>query len=342
MKAVRLLKPGRRLEAREIPVPRPGARDVLVRVKAAGICHSDAHYRAGRSRVFPLPLTLGHEVAGVIEQAGAEVTRFKPGDRVCLHYLATCGECHYCHAGTEQFCAAGAMIGKYRDGGFAEFICVPALSAFPLPEEIPFEQGAVMMCSSATSLHALNKGRLKPGESVAVFGVGGLGASAVQLARAFGAREIFAVDIRPGKLELARRLGAVAIDAASADPVNEIKRQTGGRGVDVALELIGLPLTMGQAVKSLAIQGRALLVGITDQTFELAPYADVLNKEAEIIGVSDHLARELPLLIEWARQGRLNLSRVVTQTIPLDAKAINKVLDRLEKFGEDIRVVIKP
>jgi propanol-preferring alcohol dehydrogenase len=342
MTAVRLLKPGRRLEAREIPVPRPGARDVLVRVKAAGICHSDAHYRAGRSRVFPLPLTLGHEVAGVIEQAGAEVTRFKPGDRVCLHYLATCGECHYCHAGTEQFCAAGAMIGKYRDGGFAEFICVPARSAFPLPEEIPFEQGAVMMCSSATSLHALNKGRLQPGESVAVFGVGGLGASAVQLARAFGAREIYAVDIRPGKLELARRLGAVAIDAASADPVNEIKRLTGGRGVDVALELIGLPLTMGQAVKSLAIQGRALLVGITDQTFELAPYADVLNKEAEIIGVSDHLARELPLLIEWARQGRLNLSQVVTQTIPLDAKAINKVLDRLEKFGEDIRVVIKP
>jgi propanol-preferring alcohol dehydrogenase len=311
-------------------------------VKAAGICHSDAHYRAGRSRVFPLPLTLGHEVAGVIEQAGAEVTRFKPGDRVCLHYLATCGECHYCHAGTEQFCAAGAMIGKYRDGGFAEFICVPARSAFPLPEEIPFEQGAVMMCSSATSLHALNKGRLKPGESVAVFGVGGLGASAVQLARAFGAREIFAVDIRPGKLELARRLGAVAIDAANTDPVNEIKRLTGGRGVDVALELIGLPLTMGQAVKSLAIQGRALLVGITDQAFEITPYADVLNKEAEIIGVSDHLARELPLLIEWVRQGKLNLSQVVTQTIPLDAKAINKVLDRLEKFGEDIRVVIKP
>lgn len=342
MKAVRLLRPGQRLEAREIPVPRPGARDLLVRVKAAGICHSDTHYRAGRSRVFPLPLTLGHEVAGVVEQAGTEVTRFKPGDRVCLHYLATCGECHYCHAGTEQFCAAGAMIGKYRDGGFAEFICVPARSAFPLPEEIPFEQGAVMMCSSATSLHALHKGRLKPGESVAVFGVGGLGASAVQLARAFGAREIYAVDIRPGKLELARRLGAVAIDAANTDPVNEIKRQTGGRGVDVALELIGLPLTMGQAVKSLAIQGRALLVGITDQTFELAPYADVLNKEAQIIGVSDHLARELPLLIEWARQGKLNLSQVVTQTVPLDARAINKVLDRLEKFGEDIRVVIKP
>jgi propanol-preferring alcohol dehydrogenase len=234
------------------------------------------------------------------------------------------------------------MIGKYRDGGFADFICVPARSAFPLPEEISFEQGAVMMCSSATSLHALNKGRLQPGESVAVFGVGGLGASAVQLARAFGAREIYAVDIRPGKLELARHLGAVAIDASKTDPVNEIKRLTGGRGVDVALELIGLPLTMGQAVKSLAIQGRALLVGITDQAFEIAPYADVLNKEAEIIGVSDHLARELPLLIEWVRQGKLNLSQVVTQTIPLDAKAINKVLDRLEKFGEDIRVVIKP
>src|SRR5260370_42547595 len=122
MKAVRLLKPGRRLEAREIPVPRPGARDVLVRVKAAGICHSDAHYRAGRSRVFPLPLTLGHEVAVVIGLAGAEVTRFKPGDRVCLHYLATCGACHYCHAETEQFCAAGGMIRQYRRGESPAFL----------------------------------------------------------------------------------------------------------------------------------------------------------------------------------------------------------------------------
>lgn len=342
MKAVRLVQPRRRLELQEIPVPKIGARDVLVRVKAAGICHSDAHYRAGKSPVHPLPMTLGHEAAGIIEQAGPEVTRLKAGDRVCLHYLATCGDCEYCNEGNEQFCATGEMIGKHRDGGYAEFIRVPARSAFLLPAEIPFEQGAIMMCSSATSLHALNKARLEPGESVAVFGIGGLGVSAVQLARASGAAEIFGVDIKPAKLEMAKRFGAIPINAANSDPVEEILRLTNGRGVDVALELIGLPLTMKQAVKSLGIKGRAALAGITEKNFEIAPYMDLLNKEAEIIGVSDHLAQELPLLIEWARAGKLNLSGVITQTIPLEAGAINDTLDRLEQFGDAMRIVIKP
>ena len=342
MKAIRLVEPGRPLELQEVRVPAVGARDVLVRVKAAGVCHSDAHYRAGKSVVRPLPLTLGHEVAGVVERAGAEVSHFKAGDRVCLHYLASCGECVYCQRGNEQFCVSGAMMGKYRDGGYAEFIVMPARSVFRLPEEIPFEQGAIMMCSSATSLHALNKARLRAGETVAVFGVGGLGLSAIQLAKVLGAREVFAVDIRAGKLALAERFGAVPVNAAQCEPVKEIGRLTGGRGVDVALELIGLPLTMRQAVQSLAIQGRAALAGITDKTFEVAPYFEVLNKEAEIIGVSDHLAQELPQLIDWARRGALDLSQVITRTLPLDAKAVNDALDRLEKFGEEGRMVITP
>jgi propanol-preferring alcohol dehydrogenase len=316
--------------------------DVLVRVKAAGICHSDAHYRSGRSRVHPLPLTLGHEVAGVVERVGADVANIKVGDRVCLHYLVTCGHCTYCEQGSEQFCKTGEMIGKHRDGGYAEFILVPARSVFRLPDEIPFEQGAIMMCSSATSLHALNKARLKLGESVAIFGIGGLGVSAFQLAKALGAAQIFAVDIKPAKLDWAERLGAIPINAAQTEPLGEIIRLTGGRGVDVALELIGLPLTMNQAVRSLAIKGRAALAGITGQTFEIAPYADVLNKEAEIIGVSDHLAAELPLLIELAQQGKLNLSEAITRTVPLDADAINDTLDRLEQFGDEVRVVIQP
>ena len=334
MKAVRLIKPGQGLELQEISVPVLGARDVLVRVKAAGICHSDAHYRAGKSQVHPLPLTLGHEVAGVVERVGAEVKKLKTGDRVCVHYMATCGDCVYCNEGSEQFCTAGEMIGKYRDGGYAEFICVPARSVFILPEEIPFEQGAIMMCSSATSLHALKKARIAAGEVVAVFGVGGLGISAVQLARAFGAKEVFAVDIKASKLEFAKQFGATPVDASKTDAVAELKRLSGGRGVDVALELIGLPLTIQQAVKCLAIRGRAALVGITEKNFEVAPYADVLNKEAEIIGVSDHLASELPLLVEWVRSGKLDLSKVVTRTVPLDADVINEVLDGLGKFGE--------
>jgi 2-desacetyl-2-hydroxyethyl bacteriochlorophyllide A dehydrogenase len=340
MKAIRLIEPRRPLQLQHIPLPLIGPNDVLVRVKAAGICHSDAHYRAGKSRVHPLPLTLGHEVAGIIEDAGPAVTDLRRGDRVCLHYLATCGHCGYCERGTEQFCPSGQMIGKYRDGGYAEFIVMPAQSVFRLPEEIAFEHGAILMCSSATSLHALNKARLRSGESVAIFGAGGLGVSAIQLARALGADNVFAVDINPAKLELAESLGAIPIDAAQNDPVREILQRTGGRGADVALELVGLPRTMRQAVQCLAIQGRAGLVGITDATFELAPYHEVLNKEAEIIGVSDHLAQELPALIEFARIGKLDLRKAVSRTVPLDADAVNGVLDELERFGNIIRAVV--
>ena len=342
MKAVRLIEPGRPLEVQDVAAPRVGTKDVLVRVKAAGICHSDVHYRAGISPARPLPLTLGHEVAGVIEQVGAWVTNVKVGDRVCVHYMVTCGDCAYCSLGSEQFCISGSMIGKYRDGGYAETICVPARNAFRLPDEIPFEQGAIMMCSSATSFHALRKGRLKPGESVAVFGVGGLGMSALQLARTCGALDIYAVDIDAGKLAIAERMEAIPINAARTDPVAEIKRLTGGKGVDVALELIGLPLTMGQAFRSLAVFGRAVIAGITDRTFEIAPYNDLLNKEAELIGASDHLAHELPLLIEMARRGVLDLSGVITDRVPLDADAINAAMDRIERFGGDVRVVIVP
>ena len=342
MKAVRLVQPGRPLELHDVPIPTSGPHDVLVRVRAAGICHSDAHYRAGISSVEPLPLTLGHEVAGEVEQVGGEVKTVKPGDRVCLHYLDTCGSCNWCRMGNEQFCRAAQMIGKHRAGGYAEYILMPARSVLALPDEIPFPQGAILMCSSATALHALRQARLQPGESVAVFGAGGLGSSAIQLAKALGAGAVFAVDINPCKLEFAVALGATPINAAVNDPIALLETLTQGRGVDVALELVGLPLTMQQAVRSLAIKGRAALVGITRESFPVAPYSEVINKEAEIVGVSDHLAAELPGLIAFARERKLNLARAVTACIPLEATAINHALDQLEKFGDEVRTVIQP
>lgn len=342
MKAVRLVKPGQPLERQDVAVPTSGPRDVLVRVRAAGICHSDAHYRAGVSVAEPLPLTLGHEVAGLVEKVGREVATVQPGDRVCLHYLATCGDCDWCRAGNEQFCRAAQMIGKHRDGGFAEFILMPARSVFRLPDEIPFAAGAILMCSSATSFHALRQARMQPGDNVAVFGAGGLGASAIQLARALGASTVLAVDINPRKLELAARLGAVGIDARGPNPADVIREVTGGHGVNVALELVGLPQTMQQAVQSLAIKGRAALVGITQKSFPVSPYFELINREAEIIGVSDHLASELPELLALARTGELDLTNVVTRSVPLEAPAINEVLDGLEQFGDEVRVVVVP
>lgn len=341
MKAVRLVDI-RDLQMQEIPVPEIGPREVLVRVRAAGICHSDVHYRAGTSPVSPLPRTLGHEVAGEVEQVGEQVTTLNVGDRVCVHYVLSCGECAYCIAGHEQFCVQYAMVGRHADGGYAEYISVPARNAVPLPAEIIFEHGAVLMCSSATSFHALRKARLQPGETVAVYGAGGLGMSAIQLAFAFGALEVYAVDINPEKLRLAETYGAVGVNAASSDAAQEIRRLTGGKGVDVALELIGLPVTMKQAVQSLAPVGRAVVAGISEKPLEIDTYRELLGREAEIIGTSDHLLRELPLLLELARRGKLDLSQVVTRTVPLSADAINGVMDNLEQFRSDVRTVIVP
>jgi len=340
MKAIRLIKIGQPLQSQEIPIPMVGDTDVLVRIKAAGICHSDVHYRNGTSSVGPLPQTLGHEIAGVIEGTGTAVTDFKPGDRVCVHYLVTCGQCYWCSRGHEQFCTSGAMVGKHRDGGYAEYISVPARSAVLLPNEIPFEHAAVMMCSSSTSFHALRKARLQAGEVVAVFGAGGLGMSAIQLARGMGALDVYAVDLNAEKLKLAEHYGAIAINASRGDPVAEIQRLTGGRGVDVSLELIGLPQTMRQAVQCLGALGRAALAGITQTPFEVHAYSELIGKEAEIIGVSDHLMQDFPLLLQYARRKVLDLSRVVVRTVPLDAAAVNSTLDALERFGGEVRTVI--
>src|SRR5215831_11160107 len=305
MKAVRLVEIGKPLEDAEIRVPDIASNDVLIRVAAAGICHSDAHYRAGISKIDNLPLTLGHEIAGRVSEVGSDVADLSVGDRVCVHYLVHCRTCEFCMHGLEQFCRSGQMIGKHRDGGYAEFIKVPGANAFLLPDEIPFEVGAIMMCSSATALHALNKARFKAGESIAIFGFGGLGFSALQLARAFDCGDVYAVEINPAKLALAASMGAVAIDARSADPVEQINEATAGRGVDVALELIGSAKTMRQAVLSLAALGRAALVGLTAEPMSIHPYTELINKEVEIIGVSDHLANELSTLIELARSGKL-------------------------------------
>lgn len=342
MKAVRFIGIDQPLQMQDIPVPEISARDVLVKVKAAGICHSDAHYRKGISPVKPVPLTMGHEVAGIIEKVGANVTNLKPGDRVCLHYNLSCGDCYHCTTGNDQFCEKVLMIGHYTNGGYAEYIAVPARNAIPLPDEIPFDQGATLMCASATAFHALRKSRLKGGETVAVFGAGGLGQSAIQLAKALGAIEVFAVDINENKLSLAAQYDAIPINAKEADPVAEIKRLTNGKGVDVAIEMIGLSKTMKQALQIAGVLGRVVVVGVSNQPLEIQTYTELLGNEVELIGSNDHHLQELPILLDLARRGVLDTSQVVTQTIALDADAINKALDELERFGGGIRTVIVP
>ncbi len=342
MRAVRLVQIGKPLEEADIPIPGIGSSDVLIRVAAAGICHSDAHYRAGISKIGNLPVTLGHEVAGRVEHVGNNVTHMSAGDRVCVHYLIHCGSCEFCVRGLEQFCRSGQMIGKDRDGGYAEFIKAHSRNVFVLPDEIPFDVGAIMMCSSATALHALKKARFKAGESIAIFGFGGLGFSALQLARAFDCGDVYVVEINPVKLASAATMGAIAIDARAADPVEQIKEATAGAGVDVALELIGSAKTMRQAVLCLGALGRAALVGLTAESMSVFPYPELINKEAEIIGVSDHLATELPALIEFTRSGKLLFPPETLRVVDLDASQINAALDSLEDSIDHVRTVIVP
>lgn len=345
MRAVQLIAPGQPVELRTVPVPAIGANDVLVKVEAAGICHSDVHYRAGRSRVEPLPLTLGHEVAGEVVAVGEHVLQLVPGDRVCLHYLVICEQCAHCQAGREQFCVEGLMLGHFTAGGWAEYIAVPARNAVRLPELVSAEHGAVMMCSSSTSLHALRKGRLARGETVLVVGAGGLGLSAIQIARALGARQVIAVDRNAEKLALAASFGAVPISAADRsvhEIVDAVRAATDGQGVDVALELVGGAQTVQIALKSVAPLGRAVVVGLNNTDVPIDTYRDLIGREAELIGSNDHLLGELEELTVMASTGFLVLDDVVTGTVGLDADAINAVLDALERGTAPARTVIVP
>lgn len=340
MDAIQITALGRPVEQVRVPIPSVGSDDVLVRVGAAGICHSDEHYRSGSAPPGHLPITPGHEVAGTIERVGENVDARRMGERVALHYLITCGRCLACSRGDEQFCKEATMIGKYVDGGWAEYISIPARNAVPLPDAVDLPSGAVMMCSSATSYHALKKARVTSGERVAVFGLGGLGQSAVQLAFIMGAAQVFAVDINPERLARAASYGAVPVDAAKEDPVAQIKEATNGEGVDAALELIGLRLTIEQAAASLAPKGRAAIAGICQEPVSVDTYRTLVGREAELIGVSDHLLSELYQLVDL--YGRLRFDQIITDTIPLDASRVNAVLERLGAHGDGVRTVIEP
>jgi propanol-preferring alcohol dehydrogenase len=339
MNALHIVDYGMPLESKVIADPTPASDEVVVVIEAAGICRSDVHYRSGTRPVSHLPLVPGHEVAGTVDAVGADVTTHQPGDRVCLHYLVTCGHCTFCVEGAEQFCATGAMIGLDRQGGYAEAIAIPARNAHHVPDGVSTEAAAIMMCSTSTSLHALRRGGAGPGTSVAVFGAGGLGMSAIQLATTLQVDQIIAIDTNPTKLATAAEFGATPVDG-NGEQVAQAVREASGGGVDVALELVGSAPLMATAVASLRPGGRAVAVGITDAEFGLDPYRDLIKREASIVGAADHLSSEIDELLMWADAGRLDIDRLITKRVSLDPTEVNTALDRLEAFGDDVRTVI--
>jgi propanol-preferring alcohol dehydrogenase len=341
MRAVRLHRIGEELKMDCIPVPQIGPNEVLVDIKASGICGSDLHFRNGVSPVGKLPITLGHEIAGVIAEVGNRVEGIGEGDRVCVHYPITCGDCIFCNMGRENFCERYQMIGKHVDGGFAEYIKVPARNVVKLPKSIPFDQGAIIGCAVSTAFHALRRARINEGDVTVIYGIGGVGLHAVQLAsRIFGAGRLIAVDVSKEKLEMAKKLGAdEVIDVAEEDPVERIKEITDGKLADVVIELIGLKKTIEKAMDCLGKGGRMVIVGIGPEDIQVSPYKTIIGKEMEIIGSNDHLRQEVVQLIELVRSGKIDLSASVTHRSSLDE--VNRGMEILErKIGNPIRVVV--
>ena len=320
MKAARLHRIHKKLSLDRIPVPKISASDVLVDVRASGICHSDLNYRDGVAPVAKLPIILGHEIAGLVAEKGARVKGLQIGDRIIVHYVSSCGRCRYCRSDRENLCVKYEMIGKDIDGGFAEYSCVPATSTVPLPDRIPFEQGAIMGCAVSTAYHALNRGGLKRGENVGVIGVGGLGMHAIQLAKKiFHAGQVVAVDRFDWKLKHAKRFGATDIvNVENQDAKTAMEKLTDGVFADVVVDFVGHEKTIRQGIDLVAKGGRLVIVGIGAKLVTISPYESLIGKEMKIVGVDDHLKSELIQLIDLVRYRKLDLSHSVTHRVALD------------------------
>ena len=329
---------GAPLEIAEIDLPDPGPGQVRVRLAAAGVCHSDLSLTDGTMRV-PVPAVLGHEGAGTVLAVGEDVTHISPGDPVVLNWAPSCGTCHACTLGEVWLCAnalngaADVYAHRAADGSdlhpglnvaaFAEETVVSAACVLPLPDGIPLTDAALLGCAVLTGYGAVHhSAQVREGETVAVFGVGGVGLSTLQAARIAGATKIVAVDVSPEKEELARAAGATDYVVAAENTAREIRALTGKQGVDVAVECVGRAVTIRTAWESTRRGGRTTVVGIggkdqqvTFNALELFHWGRTLS--GCVYGNSDP-AKDLPVLAEHVRAGRLDLGVLVTERIGLE------------------------
>jgi len=341
MKAARLHGVGKGLSVDSIEIPKIGPKDILVDVRGAGICHSDIHYCHGVSPVSNFPITLGHEISGIVTEIGEKAEGVEKGERVLIHYVISCGDCVFCRTDREHYCRMYQMIGKTVDGGLAEYVAVPARNALKLPDNIPFEQAAILGCAVSTAYHSLKRGRVQEGDIVAICGIGGLGAHAVQLAsRVLGAKKVIAIDISEPKLKIATRMGASdVIDASSVNPADRIREITGGELADVVVDYVAQRKTIDNGINSIRMGGRVVLVGVSSDEIQVSPYRTIIGKEMELIGSDDHTNSELRTLIQLVESGKLDLSGSVTHKVRLDE--VNKGLQIVESgIGNPIRVVV--
>ncbi len=344
MLAARLIEAGKPLSIDEVAIPEIAADEVLVSVAACGLCGTDIHLAVdGDIPVAHTPITLGHEGAGEIAAVGRDVKAFKEGDRVALLPAANCGVCRFCRVGRESLCEASCVYGMARDGALAHYIAAPARSVLPLPDGIPFDIAAIVTDGVSTPFHALrNRGGLRPGESVAVVGCGGLGTHAIILARLMGASSIVAIDPDEAARSRAVKLGAdIAIDPLAGDPAKEMRSRIGRRGVDLSMEFVGHPETVATAIKLLDKAGRAVIVGVGMGKPVLPPLISFVGLEQAVIGSFGMDRRDIEDLLVLIAGGRLDLRSSISARYPL--VEVNEALGRLASKDKGVvRIVVEP
>lgn len=339
MRALVLKQFGGPLVLEDMPVPQPGADDAVVRVRACAVDQFDLTIRDGKFPGAHVPIILGHEIAGVVEKLGANVSHVEPGDRVVSTLYLTCGRCRYCLTGRETICADfRGYVGIHTPGAYAEYTVLPARNLVKLPDSVSFPNASVISNAIGTPYHALTKrARVQPGERVLITGAGGgVGVHAIQLARLMGAF-VMAVDLGADKLRIARDLGADETCDASTDFSSVAREWTNGEGVDVVLELVG-SATFDSSIRSLARAGRMVIVGAHSGTeLNISPQAVIAN-EWEILGSRNVTKRELAEVVALVAAGRVK--PIVTGTFPLErAQELHRRLRDREIIG---RVVLEP
>jgi L-iditol 2-dehydrogenase len=320
MKAL-LLSEYKKLNVVDMPTPEISDEDVLVRVKACGICGSDIHgYDGSTGRRIP-PLVMGHEAAGVIDRVGRGVEGFKAGDRVTFDSTVSCGTCQFCRTGHINLCdnrtVLGVSCGDYRrHGAFAEYVSVPARILYRLPDTLPFERAALIEAVSI-AVHAVSRRVPSPDEAVVVVGAGMIGVLVIQVLKTKGARNIIAIDVDPQKLELATRMGAArTVNAKDRDVPAAVRELTDGQGADVSFEVVGHTDTVQSSIRCLRKGGTAVLIGNLSPKVDL-PLQEVVSREISVLG-SCASNGEIPECIELLASGAVNVDPLVSLKAPLD------------------------
>jgi succinate semialdehyde reductase (NADPH) len=365
MRAAVLDQPCAPLRVEEIPIPEPKAGEVLVKVVACGVCHTDLHVIKGEV-AFPTPCVLGHEISGTVAALGPGVEGLQVGQAVVAAFIMPCGTCRFCVRGRDDLCERffsmnrlkgtlydgttrihrpdGSELWMYSMAGLAEYSVVPATGVFPLPAGMPIVESAIMGCAVFTAFGAVRHGAdLRTGESVAVVGIGGIGSNIVQISRALGASRVIAVDIRDDKLEDARRLGATdAVNGRNGDPIAAVRDIAGGEGVDVAFEALGRSETFVQAFEMVRDGGRMVAVGIAPgKTAAPVEITRLVRRSLRLIGQYGARTRsDMPQVLDLAARGLIGPERVVSRRFKLDeVDAAYQALNRGEILGRAVVVM---